>query len=304
MHEEPTTPRFVWPPRQTPAREHSPRSQVEPQPSPPYTQPHPSVHATRPSAAGAGTSVLSSIESTWLNLTTPPLHSRLSQWSPDKPSDYCPRCGTTCGPFESSADGCPTCSSRKLPWERLIRLSEYRGTIRDMIHEVKFTRWRKLGDQLGQLLGASISTEITHAGLPISDFTLIPIPSSFLRRISRGIDHAVVIARGVSRSTGIPLVHALSRSHRPSQVSIPASSRAANVAGSIRAKRFVRCHTPYILLLDDVTTTRATLTAGCKALLSAHKSLSNLNQGHLPRVWTAVVAVTPRPNTNQPNRSA
>src|SRR5678815_4545909 len=185
MAPEPATQRFVWPPRRADSGADQQSLAVA---VPDSSKPATASRAARV-LAEPGPSLIASFERTWLGLATPPLPIRLASWSPDKPSAYCPRCGTSCGPFESTLAGCPTCSARKLPWERLIRLSEHRGTIRDMIHEVKFTRWRRLGDQLGQLLGESINAEITRAGLRASDFTLIPIPSSFLRRIARGIDH-------------------------------------------------------------------------------------------------------------------
>src|SRR5947208_435705 len=119
--------RFVWPPRPVaidlrPLHESEaetveiapalpkPRAQSAPAPPPP------------PRAGLAG--FVCSIEEVWLGLSTPPLADRIAAagWTPDPPDGYCARCGSTVGPYASGPDGCPACRSRRLPWERLIRL--------------------------------------------------------------------------------------------------------------------------------------------------------------------------------------
>ena len=101
-----------------------------------------------------------------------------------------------------------------------------------------------------------------------------------------GIDHSLVIARGAAAELGVDVCPLLTRSHRPSQTSVPASERRTNVAGSIRARRGVVSPAPFVIVLDDVTTTRATLLASCGA---ARKVPG------VARVWAAVLSVTPEP---------
>jgi predicted amidophosphoribosyltransferase len=163
-------------------------------------------------------SLFRSIEETWLGLTTPPLEDRLAAagWTPDASEAYCDRCGSTVGPHEADVAGCPACRERKLPWERMVRLGEYRGVLRDVIHEVKFTRWRRLGDQVGRLLGGSVGAAIAEAGMDTARTALVPVPSSFRRRMARGIDHALVICRGIAAETGLEIQPILSRRHGPS----------------------------------------------------------------------------------------
>ncbi len=234
-------------------------------------------------------SPLRAIERTWLSLSRAPLADRIADagWAPDEPHLYCPRCGHNVGPHESDDTGCPRCRGKRFPWHRLIRLGQYSGLLRECVQEVKFTRWRRLGHELGLLLGQSLARALDSAGIPPDQCALVPVPCSFRRRLARGIDHTLVLTRGVAAATGLPIRRPLSRAHRPTQLSLPASQRAANVANAIRCRPGPTPGT--LILIDDVTTTRATLLACAKAIHKAshHSGL---------RLWTAVVAVTPHPD--------
>lgn len=315
MSDTQTPPRFIWPPR--PLDESAPALDVAagaasasastqgPQaPSPrllPAKQgaekpsPDRGTTAYRPPAGWRG--VIREIERIWLGLERPPLAERLAAagWVADPPDAYCARCGTTVGPYEADAGGCSACRGRRLPWERMIRLGEYTGELRETIHEVKFGRWRRLGHDLGRLLGRSLAAAMETAPIDPAQAMIVPVPASFWRRMERGIDHTRVLARGVRQETGCRILPLLERRHRPSQRSVPASQRAANVAGSIRVRRPLDLSGWTIIVLDDVTTTRATLTASCRAVARCHKLLRDNVQRRPPRIWTAVIGVTPRP---------
>lgn len=294
VNEPRTVARFVWPPRpgETPAPAVTGPSEAQQVSSAPAT-----------AVVSGWRQLLDEIERTWLGRITPPLEVRLAEagWTPDPPEAFCPRCATSAGAHEADDTGCSSCRGRKLAWERALRLGDYAGVLRELVLEVKFTRWRRMGDRLGRMLGATLRRALDDAGIDRAQVVLVPVPMSFRSRIARGVDHALVIARGVSDATGLPLVRALSRRHRPSQRSTPRGSRAANVAGAFRALPAAAGLAGRVaVVIDDVRTTGATLTAACRALDTAHKSLSNnaldVSDG-IPgvRLWTAVVGVTPEP---------
>src|SRR5262249_32132029 len=80
--------------------------------------------------------------------------------------------------------------------------------------------------------------------------------------------------------------------HRPSQLSVPAGQRASNVAGSILPRHGVNLSGWTLIVLDDVTTTRATLTAACRAVWECHRLGADHVEATKPKLWTAVVGVT------------
>lgn len=243
------------------------------------------------------------LQRTWLDLSAPPLAERAAAagFSADRPSAYCSRCGHSTGPFEATAAGCPACAGKRFPWARIVRLGEYRPPLTTFIHEVKFTRWRRLGVDLGTLLGESVNASLAphKARGALPPVVIVPVPITFRRRLVRGVDHTGAIASGLARATGGEVVYALSRRHRPSQVSLPISERAANVAQSIYPKKGIDLGGSLVIVVDDVTTTGATLRAACRAVRKCcsppPKSGTAHAQARPPIVWGAVLAVTPVP---------
>jgi ComF family protein len=183
------------------------------------------------------------------------------------------------------ARDCEACDGLKFPWEQLVRLGEFQGLLREMVHEVKFTRWRRLGTDLGRMLGRSVR-EVLRTSSPV---VVVPMPTTFRRRMVRGIDQALVIARGVARELDCPIAKALERQHRPSQTALPRSERIRNLTGSMRLKRGYDLAGHVAVLVDDVTTTRASLVAAARALRVVPRGEPP------PRVWAAVLGVTPDP---------
>jgi predicted amidophosphoribosyltransferase len=313
-------PRFVWPPKpvavhvQTPVdagsgpqQARSGQATVRDAKPPiraadePATKTSPRSADVNPLVRPRPPSAWSQIERVWLGLVTPPLPERMAQagWAPDDPAAYCPRCGGTVGPFEvaspGTADpGCTMCRGKTVAWEQAVRLGEYGGLLRDLVHEVKFTAWRRLGQDLGLMLGERVRAALEAEGLNPACVAVVPVGMTFWRRMHRGIDHAMVLSRGVAKATGGQVVPALSRSYRPSQVSVSPSQRWRNVAGSFRLKPGVDLSGRLVIVVDDVRTTGATMTAACRTLVRGHRPrpAGGRNPARpAPRVWAAFAAV-------------
>lgn len=297
--------RFVWPPRapievQHPATPRAPEAEP-PAPEPASVKPStrkPARHKPEPRPR----SWLAQIEHTWLDTLAPPLHERMhiEGWAPDAISDYCHRCGesivATDAAHKPADDRCPACRNARLPWERIVRLGEYEHPLMQWIHEVKFTRWRRLGRDLGRLLGDAAAADLAavrarDAGaLPPGPPLIVPSPMPWIRRMIRGIDHTRVIAEGVADRVGGRVVQPLVRENRPSQLEVAPSRRAANIAGAIHPKAIWRrpdLSGRLVIVVDDVTTSGATLKALCRAIGSCGLF------GERPRIWAAVLARTP-----------
>lgn len=279
--------RFVWPPLKPPGGPPEPLSPRRRAPLGPDVQ------------SGRTAGIVESVERVWLGLRRAPWNVRCSDsgWHPDTWDRYCPRCATSITASDTDrlesgdATGCTVCRTKDLPWDRAVRLGEFEGLLRTAIHEVKFTKWRRLGTDLGTQLGFQVLQALRAERVDLRRVVVAPVASSLLRRLVRGIDHAAVLARGVAQALGCPTVSLLTRSHRPSQVDLPPSSRAANARGSFRVRPGALGGTPLIVLVDDVRTTGATLTAACREIRRAQSRAGN---GADCTIWTAVVAVTPQ----------
>lgn len=69
-----------------------------------------------------------------------------------------------------------------------------------LVHNLKYRR----SVQAGRLLAAAMV-----AGLPADASVFVPMPRSFVRRVTYGIDQASVLANELSAITGIPVVRGL-----------------------------------------------------------------------------------------------
>lgn len=256
----------------------------------------------------------SQFEREWLGLRVDSVAERLAKagWRADEASVYCPRCGNSTGPFEADAvTGCSQCKGVKWPWERLIRLGRYEGVLRRMILETKFTAWRRVGRDLGIRLGASLGHELEDAGVQGQTVWLVPVAMAWPRRLSRGIDHATVLARGVREGlehignmNTIVLNQALGRRHRPTQVGTQARDRWPNVRDSMWVRPRVvpgMSKADVVVLIDDIKTTGATLRAASRAIedgigagVDGAGSVEDevvRAKGARPRVWACVAGV-------------
>jgi predicted amidophosphoribosyltransferase len=171
-----------------------------------------------------------------------------------------------------------------------VRLGAWEGVLRHAILEAKYARWRRLAFDLGCTLGFVLARRLQEAGVEPDAAGIVPVPMSFRRRWSRGLDHTLAIARGVRSVTGSSVVQPLRRRHCPPQASLAESAREANVRGCFlpRSGESV-AHFPVVVLLDDVRTTGATLRAACRVLAARQRRRGEpLEPG---QVWVATLAV-------------
>lgn len=144
-----------------------------------------------------------------------------------------------------------------------VAIGEYDGTLREIIHALKYDGRRSIAPPLSRMMGACGRALLADADL------VVPVPLHGRRRRQRGFNQAHDLARGL----GLPVAAALRRVRqtRP-QVELPAADRQTNVKDAFTVRR--TWHLPpiterVIVLVDDVTTTGATLDACARALRRA-----------------------------------
>lgn len=188
--------------------------------------------------------------------------------------DQTPRC-KRCGLPGVGGDGCGGCrqlatrlGKEQPAWQEISVLGRYDGLLREAVLQSKHPAGEDLAELLALLL---ISQRPVVRSWEIA--TVVPVPMHWLRRWRRGTNAAAGMAGQLARELGVPVRHALARSSlRPPQRSLPAAARPANVAASFRV-RDRRVSGKTVLLVDDVTTTGATLAAATRLLLEAGASL-------------------------------
>jgi ComF family protein len=90
---------------------------------------------------------------------------------------------------------------------------------------------------------------------------LVPVPTATSRARGRGYDQAKLLARELSRQTGLPYADCLGRSGQTHQVGASRAQRQRQLQQAFRLKPRKTSAPRAIILVDDVLTTGATLEA-------------------------------------------
>ena len=152
------------------------------------------------------------------------------------------------------------------PLLQLEWCAPFAGPVRAALHDLKYAGERRLAEPLGEAVAARWAQVGTGAQL------VVPVPVHAERERRRGYDQAALIAEVAGQRLGLPTSRALERGRATlAQFELGRDERAANVAGAFRlrvSERGTRQAVAgrWILLVDDVVTTGATLAACAIAL--------------------------------------
>jgi ComF family protein len=154
------------------------------------------------------------------------------------------------------------------PLVQLEWCAPFTGVTRRALHALKYDGERRLAP----LLGAAVARRWARASLPACrGDALVPVPASPDRVRERGYDQAALIATAASARLGLPVIEALVRTRSTTaQFDLDRAARRSNLGGAFGlapadAAAMVRGR--WLVLVDDVVTTGATLTACASALL-------------------------------------
>jgi ComF family protein len=157
------------------------------------------------------------------------------------------------------------------PLLQLEWCAPFAGPVRAALHQLKYGGERRLATPLG----AAVARRWARVG--IGTTTIVPVPVHADRERHRGYDQAALIAEVAATNLGLPYMRALERARATAaQFELGRDDRAANVAGAFRLRTRTRTGSDpslvagqWVLLVDDVVTTGATLAACATALEEA-----------------------------------
>jgi ComF family protein len=142
-------------------------------------------------------------------------------------------------------------------------VDRYEGRMKDIIHSLKYERRRSIAAPLGRLMrecGAALLSDAT---------VVVPVPLHSRRQYQRGFNQAYDLAQQL----GLPVAPLLQRTvFTASQIELPRDRRQDNVrhAFALSPDRRSLITDPCIaILVDDVSTTGATLEACARVLRNA-----------------------------------
>ncbi len=179
--------------------------------------------------------------------------------------NFCHKCGKS---LLIAADICVDCQGNDtLYYESIKAAGIYHGILRESIHAFKYERRSCLGADLGDFM---ISSYRQHFSLNSFD-KLVPVPLHKKQYRQRQYNQSEVLARKLSRATGIPVAAdtlARSRATKP-QFTLNKQERALNIKDSFQVKNRAWLQGAKVLVIDDICTTGSTINECARILKQA-----------------------------------
>ena len=143
-------------------------------------------------------------------------------------------------------------------------LFEEKGPLQDLVHNLKYNQKFKIGIFLGQKLGEGKKDIIANWKV---DF-IIPIPLYHLKKVERGYNQAMYIAKGLGKASKISIkTNVVKRvKNTLSQTKLTNDERIGNMFGAFWVKNSRRITGKNIIIVDDVITTGTTVLELAKVL--------------------------------------
>jgi len=173
----------------------------------------------------------------------------------------CSLCGAPCDPVLPLCSGCDRRLTRLRPVRsvlpgglEVISAAPYDGIAQDIVRRLKFASRLALAEVCAERMVRGWGA--TRAGW------LVPVPPAPARERTRGFDDAAILARHIARECpGAHVLECLARDDGPRQVKRSRGERTSDPPRVRLTDSSLRVPPGAVWLVDDVTTTGATLAA-------------------------------------------
>lgn len=178
-------------------------------------------------------------------------------------SRVCPICGNP----QNQTTKCNNCKQSEPPYRGLRSWAIFKSPLREALHQLKYRKNLGLGESLAEPLVGILSDLKWQIDL------VVPVPLSKARLKERGYNQAALLARPVSMALSLPYSDSglLRIKESRSQVGLSIDDRKRNVEDVFSSVSKVVANRQ-VLIVDDVTTTGATIEACARAVIASGAS--------------------------------
>lgn len=164
---------------------------------------------------------------------------------------------------------CGDCRKNPPPFNGVKAVGYYRGVLKEIIHLFKYQGKTGLSKYLIELMNQTYKEKWVDNSFD----AIIPVPLHRKRLREREFDQALILAKGISKHQGIPLIYGNLTRERwtESQTNLSKGDRWHNVKKAFGLRNPDQIRGLRILLIDDVYTTGATISE-CAVVLKKAKA--------------------------------
>ncbi|MCE2461310.1 MAG: ComF family protein [Pseudomonadales bacterium] len=210
----------------------------------------------------------------------------------------CPVCAEPAPPGSTAGEICGSCIVAPPPWTVTVAPFTYAPPLSRVVEGLKSGNGLREARILGGMLSPAIEARYRDGVVPDA---LIAMPLTRRRRRQRGYNQAELLAAVVGRAIDRPVLNGrlIRTRDAPPQRTLPRSARLRNVSGAFDVRRTLAQRVfasttgampRRVALVDDVTTTGATVRAATQALRDAQ--VAEVHVWVVAKTSTARVAIS------------
>jgi ComF family protein len=185
-----------------------------------------------------------------------------------QPRSCCQCCGLA---LPNSLPFCGNCLKQTHRFTQLHAISDYLPPYPEMIKKFKYSKQLIQGELLGELMVQSLHLNFSSQQINAVDY-LLAVPLHKQKHRQRGFNQAQLIANVVAKQLDISVLGTIVERHKQTtaQENLSAQQRKKNLnnAFSINAGHQHNLSGAYVVIIDDVVTTGATVNSLCQTLLA------------------------------------
>ncbi|MBI4971799.1 MAG: ComF family protein [Candidatus Omnitrophica bacterium] len=181
----------------------------------------------------------------------------------------CRGCGVEIPPHTEKISRCNACRGKAITFDEIFAVFRYDDNFKQVLHQIKYERKYWLLETFKKKIKRTFQNQ-----WPELPSFIVPVPLDKFRMKERTFNQSLIIAETISKILDIPIKKdiLLRREHRSPQSWLTRRERLANLENLFQVRKRMKLKNCWVLVVDDVVTTGATVQECSKMLKEAGAS--------------------------------